>query len=93
MNYLKPYLGYLLSAILLCVIYFGLERSHGTISFLDKSIMCSWSIISIIITCALFSIETSYEEFGTAPAQITAVTFGASIITLCASSSLVYCAR
>ncbi len=93
MNFLQPYLWYLICALIMCVLYCGLERAHGNLGFTAKAVMCSWSIISLVITVLLFGIQTSAEQGITPPPQATALTFGASVITLCVSSSCVYCAQ
>jgi hypothetical protein len=93
MNFLKPYLWYLVCAVILCILYYGLEQSHGGLGFMAKTIMCCWCLFSFIITIALFGVQTGIETGIGAPPQAIAITIGASIITLCISSSLVYCAQ
>ena len=94
MNFLSPYLWYLICALIMCILYCGLERANGHLGFTAKAVICCWSIVSTVVTLALFSMQTAALEAGvTPPPQIAAVTFGASILTLCISSSCVYCAQ
>lgn len=93
MNFLQPYLWYLICALIMCIMYCGLERSSGKLGLTAKSVLCSWCIISTLITIGLFGIQSSTESGIPPPPQATALTFGASIITLCISSSCVYCAQ
>ena len=93
MNFLQPYLWYLICALIMCVLYCGLERSNGGLGFTAKSVLCIWCILSTVITVALFGIQSGAEEGITPPPQATALTFGASVVTLCISSGCVYCAQ
>jgi hypothetical protein len=74
------------------VLYCGLEKSNGKLGFTAKAILCSWCIVSLLITSGLFGIETMIEHKETPPPQLSLLTVGASILTLCVSSSCVYCA-
>ena len=93
MNFLQPYLWYLICALIMCVLYCGLEKSNGELGFTAKSVLCIWCIISTVITVALFGMQTVVEGGATPPPQAAALTFGASVITLCVSSSCVYWAK
>lgn len=93
MNFLKPWLWYIVSALLMCVIYCGLEKTHGKLGMTAKSILCSWSIISVIVTGALFGLQTYIDVSGSLPPlQASGIALGASCLTLCISSSCVYSA-
>ena len=93
MNLLKPWLWYLLSALIMCIIYCGLEKANDSLGLYAKSILCSWSLLSFIVTIALFGIQTYIDQVGSLPPlQVSGVTIGASILTLCISSSCVYSA-
>jgi hypothetical protein len=93
MNYLQPYLWYLICAMALCIIYFGIEKSNGKLGFTAKAVLSSWCLISLIVTSALFGMQSMITSGRPPPPQMALVTFGASIITLCISSSCVYCAQ
>jgi hypothetical protein len=93
MNYLQLWLWYLLSALIMSVIYCGLERASGKIGFTAKSIMCSWSIISLVVAVMLFGLQTFWDKTGKfPPMQISGATLGASCVTLIISSCCVHCA-
>lgn len=93
MNFLKPWLWYLLSALIMCVIYCGLEKANGKLGFTAKAVLFSWSLISLVVTIALLGLQTYINTVGSLPPmQISGVTIGASCITLCISSSCIYCA-
>jgi hypothetical protein len=93
MNYLKPWLWYLVCTLILCVLYCGLEKASGSLGFTAKCILCSWSIISIVITVMLFGLQTYIDILGRLPPiNISGITIGASCLTLCISSSCVYSA-
>lgn len=93
MNYLKPWLWYLVSALIMCVLYCGLEKANNSLGFTAKGILCSWCIISVVITFMLFGLQTMIDVTGKMPPlNISGVTIGASCLTLCISSSCVYSA-
>ncbi len=93
MNFLQPYLCYFICALIMCIVYCGLEKSSGSLGMTAKSVMCIWCILSTVIAVALYGLQ-SVAESGIPPSpQTTGITFGASIITLCVSSSCVYCAQ
>lgn len=93
MNFLQPYLWYLICALIMCILYCGLERSSGKLGLTAKTVLCSWCIISIVVTIALFGMQTAIEGGVRPPPQAAAITFGASVVTLCISSGCVYCAQ
>lgn len=93
MNYLQPWLWYLLSALIMCIIFCGLERHKGKIGFTTKAVLSIWSILSLVITVMLFGLQQYINEIGgMPPLQVSGVTLGASCITLCISSGCIYCA-
>lgn len=92
MTYLQPYITYMISAIILCVLYIGIEKSHGSIGFTAKSIICSWCIISTIVISALFGVQTRLENFKPVTPHVLIGTFAASFLTLSISSCCVYSA-
>ena len=93
MNLLQPFIWYLICTVTLCIFYFGLEYSDKKLGFTAKATLSIWPIVSLIITCGLFSIQKITESGNVPPPQISLVTFGASIITLCISSGCVYSAK
>lgn len=93
MNFLKPWLWYLMSALLMCVIFCGLERAHGKLGLAVKSSLVLWSIISLVVTGALFGLQTYIDTSGSLPPfQISGITLIASCLTLSISSGCVYSA-
>ena len=72
MNFLQPYLWYLLSALIMCIIYCGLEKSNNKLGFTAKSILCIWCIISMGITVALFAVQNMAQSGIAPPPQATA---------------------
>lgn len=92
MNLLKPWLWYLTSALIMCIVYCGIEKANNSLGTTAKCILCSWSIISLVVTSALFGLQTYIDEIGFPPLQVSGVAVGASLITLCLSSSCVYSA-
>lgn len=93
MSFLKPWLWYFLCALIMCSLYCGLEKANGKLGMTAKSILCSWSIISFVVTIALFGLQTMIDVTGRLPPmQIAGATLGASCVTLCISSSCVYSA-
>ena len=93
MNFLQPWLWYLLSALIMCVVYCGLEKANNDLGLTAKSVLCIWSILSLLITFALFGMQEYINVVGSLPPlQISGITIGACIITLCISSSCVYSA-
>jgi hypothetical protein len=93
MSFLKPWLWYLLCALIMCIIYCGLEKANGGLGMTTKSILCSWSIISCIVTVALFGLQTSIDISGKLPPfQVAGGVLAASCVTLSISSCCIYCA-
>lgn len=93
MNFLKPWLWYFVSALLMCVIFCGLEKANGKLGLTAKSSLCLWTIISLAVTGALFGLQTYINLTGSfPPLQVSGVTLAASCLTLCISSSCVYSA-
>ena len=48
-------------AILLCVIYYGLEEANGGLGFSGKIIICSWSVISLLVMSIIFGYKAAKE--------------------------------
>jgi hypothetical protein len=93
MNFLKPWLWYLLSALIMCVVYCGLEKANDSLGLTAKSVLCVWSILSLTVTVALLGLQTYIDTLGSLPPmQVSGATLGASCITLCISSCCVYSA-
>jgi hypothetical protein len=89
MTYLQPYISYMICAIILCVMYIGLEQSHGPIGNTAKSVICSWCIISTVVIIALYGIQTQLENFRPVSPHVIIGTGVASIVTLSISSCCV----
>lgn len=57
MIYTNPGFIYLLVAILLCCIYYGIEMSNGALTNSTKSLLSSWSICSLIVASIILGIK------------------------------------
>jgi hypothetical protein len=89
---LKPWLWYFLCALSMCVMFCGLERSKGSLSFFTKSFLCCWCLFCTIITISLYGYQSA-TDLGVPPnPEVSAVLYGASLITCCISSCCVYSA-
>ena len=90
MNYNILGFIYILLALLLCCIYYGVEMSNGGIDGFGKSILSSWCITSLLVMSIILGIKRVQEK---KPDLITAkhimIIYGLSIGTLvCSSSSI-----
>ena len=83
----------MISAIILCVLYIGIEKSNGSMGLTVKCVICCWCIISTIVASALFGIQQQLSNFRPVAPPALIGTFAASLITLSISSSCVYCAK
>lgn len=61
MNYTHPGFIYIILAILLCSVYYGLEMSNGGLGFTSKTILCSWSIISLLVMSIIFGYKAAKD--------------------------------
>jgi hypothetical protein len=95
MTYLQPYISYMICAIVMCVIYIGVERANGPLGLTTKSILCSWSIISTGIIGALYFIQSQLTSFPPKPVDPATIggTVVACILTLSISSCCINCAK
>lgn len=62
MNFTNPGFIYIILAILLCSIYYGLEMSNGGIDFTGKSILSSWSITSLLVMSIILGVKNAQEQ-------------------------------
>jgi hypothetical protein len=92
MNYTHPGFIYILLAVLLCSIYYGLEMSNGGINFMGKSILSSWSITSLLVMSIIFGVKSAQEQGLTQNKHII-IMYILSIGTLSASSLCIYSAQ
>ena len=92
MNYTNPGFIYILLAVLLCCIYYGLEMSNGGLNFTGKSILLSWSITSLLVMSIIFGVKNAQEQGLTQNKHII-IMYVLSFGTLSASSLCVYSAQ
>lgn len=88
MHITQPGFIYILLALVLCIIYYGLEMSDGGFSTIGKSVACSWSIISLFVMSIMLAI-TKAEEKGLGSPKYTALMYGLSLGTLVSSSVII----
>ena len=48
-------------ALLLCSVYYGLEMSNGGLGMTAKTILCSWSIISLLVMSIIFGYKAAKD--------------------------------
>ena len=92
MNYTHPGFIYILLAILLCSIYYGLEMSNGGLNFTGKSILSSWSITSLLVMSIIFGVKNAQEQ-GLTQSKHIIIMYTLSFVTLSASSLCIYSAQ
>ena len=61
MNYTHPGFIYIILAILLCSIYYGLEMSNGGLGFTGKAVICSWSVISLLVMSIIIGYKAAKD--------------------------------
>jgi hypothetical protein len=83
---------YIILAILLCSIYYGLEMSNGGINFTKKSILSSWCITSLLVMSIIFGVKNA-EEQGLTQSKHIIIMYILSLSTLCSSSLFIYFAK
>lgn len=92
MNYTHPGFIYILLAVLLCSIYYGLEMSNGGLNFMGKSILSSWCITSLLVMSIIFGVKNAQEQGLTQNKHII-IMYILSIGTLSTSSLCIYSAQ
>lgn len=63
MFYTNPGFIYILIAIMLFSVYYGIEKSHGNISNSAKSMLCMWSISSFLIVSIILGIKKQNDMY------------------------------
>jgi len=92
MNYTNPGFIYILLAILLCCVYYGLEMSNGGLDSTKKSILSSWCITSLLVMSIIFGVKHAQEQ-GLAQSKHIIIMYILSVGTLSASSLCIYIAQ
>ena len=92
MKYTHPGFLYIILAILLCSIYYGLEMSNGGLNFTGKSILSSWCITSLLVMSIIFGVKNA-EEQGLTQSKHIIIMYVLSLSTLCSSSLFIYFAK
>jgi hypothetical protein len=92
MNFIHPGFIYILLSILLCAVYYGLEISNGGLNFTGKTVLSSWSIISLLVMSIIFGVKHAQEQ-GLTQSKHIVIMYVLSIGTLSASSLCVYSAQ
>jgi hypothetical protein len=62
MNYTHPAFIYIILAMLLCVIYYGLEEANGGLGFTGKTVMVFWTIISLLVMSIIFGYKAINDK-------------------------------
>ena len=100
MNYTNPGLIYIILAILLCSIYYGLEISNGGIGFTGKTVLSCWSIISLLAVSIILGYKAvkDAEDAANIPDELKKIKslmpmYLISIGTLSISSLCIYSAQ
>ena len=85
MNY--GYIGYtyVILAILLCTVYYGLEKYKDGINFTKKCILSCWAIVSLMVISIIFAVKLG-DEKGKVQNKHIAFMYIISIGTLMSSS-------
>lgn len=89
--YTNPGFIYIILAILLCSVYFGIEKANGNIQRTSKSILSSWSICSLFILSVILAIKKAYDD-GKATTKHISIMYGICIGSLISSSCIIYLA-
>lgn len=91
MIYTSPGFIYILLAILLCSIYYGVEMANGGLKGTGKSILSSWCVSSFLILSIILGIKKGQDQ-GKTTAKHIMIMYGLLIGTLASSSSIIYLA-
>lgn len=91
MIYTNPGFIYIILAILLCCIYYGIEMANGGLKSTGKTILSCWSICSLVILSVILAIKKASDE-GKATAKNIATMYGILIGSLLSSSCIIYMA-
>ena len=89
--YTNPGFIYIILAILLCSVYFGIEKANGNIKGTVKSIIFSWFISSLFILSVILAIKKAYDD-GKATTKHIFIMYAICIGSLISSSSIIYLA-
>ena len=92
MNFTNPGFIYILLAILLCSVYYGLEMANGGLDFTKKSILFGWCITSLLVMSIIFGVKNA-EEQGLTQAKHIIIMYILSVGTLSTSSFFIYFAQ
>lgn len=90
--YTNPGFIYIILAILLCSVYFGVEKANG--GFVGRtatSILFSWMFCSLFILSIILAIKKAQDDGETTTKHILFM-YGICIGTLISSSSIIYLA-
>jgi hypothetical protein len=91
MIYTNPGFIYIILAILLCSVYYGVELANGGLGGTAKSIIASWCICSLFILSIILAIKKARDD-GKATAKHVAIMYGILIGSLVSSSCIIYMA-
>jgi len=89
--YTNPGFIYIILAILLGSVYFGIEKANSNIGITAKSILFSWSICSLFILSVILAIKKAYDD-GKATTKHISIMYAICIGSLISSSSIIYLA-
>ena len=91
MVFTNPGFIYIILAILLCSVYYGIELANGGVNKTAKSILSSWCICSLFILSIILAIKKAHEN-GKATAKHIAIMYAILIGSLVSSSCVIYMA-
>lgn len=93
MFYTNPGFIYIILAILLCSIYYGIEISNGGLKRTGKSILISWVLSSFVILSIFLAIKKAKDK-GNPKVTTKHITimYGVLISSLISSSYIIYLA-
>lgn len=89
--YTNPGFIYIILALLMCSIYYGVEKANGHLEKTSKSILCSWSITSLIILAIILAIKKEQTE-NKASTKLIVFMYTILIGSLLSSSLIIYLA-
>lgn len=88
MIYTNPGFIYILLALLLCCIYYGVEMSNEGLQGTGKSILSSWCVTSLIILAIILAIKKAQDNGKTTSKHIM-IMYGLSIGTIVSSCLII----
>lgn len=89
--YTNPGFIYIILAVLLCSVYYGILLANGGVNGTEMSIMCCWCICSIFSLAIILGIKKAQDDNLTTTKH-TVIMYSIFLGTLISSSCLIYLA-